>query len=116
VQRILVALVVLLTGSLFSCGGGGSQTTTPAPTPPPAPILVTVSGPTGVLNAAASRTFSATVTNTSNHAVTWSVVETGGGTITQEGVYTAPSLPGTFTVKATAQADNASSGTATVPW
>jgi len=32
--------------------------------------------------------------------VTWSVVETGGGTITDAGVYTAPAIDGTYHVKA----------------
>jgi hypothetical protein len=110
VQRIN-AFVVLLFGSLLGCGGGSQN----GSTAPPPPILVTVSGLSGTLNTGAFRTFSASVTNASNHAVTWSVVEAGGGTITQEGVYTAPSVPGTFTVKATAEADNTASGIATVP-
>jgi hypothetical protein len=110
-QRI-IALVVLLIASLLGCGGGSQNGPN---TPPPTPILVTISGPSGILNTGDSRTFSASVTNSSNHSVTWSVVETGGGTITQAGVYTAPSLPGTFTIKATAQADNTASGIATVP-
>jgi hypothetical protein len=108
---IAVSFLSLAASLLLSCGGGKSE----PPTPPPSPIAVTVSGTSGVLNTGATRKFSATVTNASNLAVTWSVVEADGGTITSDGVYTAPALPGTFTVKATAQADTSASGTAIVP-
>jgi len=47
--------------------------------------------------------------------VTWAVVETGGGTITAAGVYTAPALPGTFTVRATSAASSTASATMPVP-
>jgi hypothetical protein len=47
--------------------------------------------------------------------VSWAVVETGGGSITQTGIYTAPSTPGTYSVKATANADSNASATAAVP-
>ncbi|MET0401649.1 MAG: hypothetical protein ABW123_04560, partial [Cystobacter sp.] len=59
--------------------------------------------------------FSATVTGTSNTAVTWSVE--GGdanGTISSTGRYTAPGKTGTFTVIATSVADPAVQATATV--
>jgi hypothetical protein len=99
--------VILL--SLAACGGGGGSTTTP-----PAVIQVTISGPTGSLTTGTTRTFTASVNGTSNTAVTWSVVEAGGGTITASGVYTAPTLPGTYTIKATAQADGVSSSTVAI--
>ena len=61
--------------------------------------------------------FTATVTNTTNTAVTWAV--SGGsayGTIDQTGLYTAPSAvpAGPVTVTATSQADTTKSGNATV--
>lgn len=77
--------------------------------------VVTVSGPSGILNTGGTGTFTATVRGSSNTAVSWSVVEPGGGSITQDGVYTAPETPGTYTVKATSQADATASGTARVP-
>ncbi len=77
--------------------------------------VVTVSGPAGVLTTGGTGTFTATVRGSSNTAVAWSVVERGGGSITQDGVYTAPATPGTYTVKATSQADTTASGTARVP-
>ena len=102
---------LLLIGCLYGCGGSGS-TVTPPPTPK---VSVSISAPSGTLNAGASRTFTATVTNSSNTGVSWAVVETGGGSITQTGIYTAPSTPGTYSVKATAKADSNASATAAVP-
>jgi hypothetical protein len=99
---------------LFICVVLGSHCQTSSPTPS-SKVTVTVSGPTGPLDPLASRTFTATVNNTSNTSVTWSVVESGGGSITQSGVYTAPETPGTYTVKAVAQADSSASDTASVP-
>src|SRR5436305_7295843 len=102
---------LLLIGCFYGCGGSGS-TVTPPPTPK---VSVNVSGPSGTLNAGASRTFTATVTNSSNTGVSWAVLETGGGLITQTGIYTAPPIPGTYSVKATAQADSTASATEAVP-
>jgi hypothetical protein len=100
---------VLVASLLVACGGDSSG--------PPAgpPVTISIFAPSAPLNTGASRTFTATVSNTSNSSVTWSVVETGGGTITQAGVYTAPATPGTYTVKAIAQADANATATAPVP-
>jgi hypothetical protein len=106
--NIGVLLCVALT---VGCGGGGGTTTTP----PPAQVTVSIAGLSAPLNTSASHTFTASVKNSSNQGVTWSVVEAGGGSITQDGVYTAPATPGTYTVKATAAADATASGTAPVP-
>jgi hypothetical protein len=62
----------------------------------------------------ANQAFTATVTNTSNTAVAWSVEESAGGSITDGGVYTAPGLTGTYHVIATSQADMTKTGSATV--
>ena len=66
--------------ALAACGGGGSGS------PPPPPASISISGSSDILDAGASRTFTATVANAANTAVTWSVVESGGGTITTGGV------------------------------
>ncbi len=108
--RALTAPLILLALCSLRCGNGGG--TTPSVSPE---IAVTVIGSTSVLDTGASRTFTASVQNTSNTTVTWSVVEQGGGSITQGGVYAAPAIPGTYTVKATSQADPSASGTARVP-
>jgi hypothetical protein len=97
---------------IASCGGGGGGGA--SNTPPPAPIQVVISGPSGVLNTGATRQFTASVSGTSDMMVTWSVTD-GGGTITAAGLYTAPALPGTATVKATAHANGATFATVAVP-
>jgi len=102
--------ILLFAALLAGCGGGGSNST-----PPPAPVTVSVSGLSAPMNTGASHTFTASVKNSSNQGVTWSVIEANGGSITQSGVYTAPATPGTYTVKAAAQAHSSASGTAPVP-
>src|ERR1700686_1020214 len=96
--------VVVLVVSNFGCGGGTSSTSPP--------VTVTVVDRSGTLNTGSSFTLKATVHNASNSAVTWSVVEARGGSITAAGLYTAPATPGTYTVKATSQSDPSASGTA----
>ena len=61
-----------------------------------------------------SMQFTATVSGHSNTKVTWTVQESGGGTITQNGVYTTPNQVMTVHVTATSQADPTKSATATV--
>ncbi len=78
------------------------------------PIAVSVTPATTSVAPGGTAVFSATVTNTANKDVTWTVVSTGGGTITSEGFYTAPSTSGTYQVRATSVADVTKSGTATV--
>ncbi|WP_224247839.1 Ig-like domain-containing protein [Hyalangium gracile] len=59
--------------------------------------------------------FTATVSNASNPAVTWSVSEgAAGGSIEASGLYTAPATTGTYHVVATSVADPSRSATATV--
>ena len=58
--------------------------------------------------------FSAVVSGTANTAVTWSVVEAGGGIISAAGAYVAPNVRGTYHATATSQADVNQSATATV--
>jgi hypothetical protein len=84
--------------------------------PPPDPnIVVLVSPEEVVLNVGASRAFQATVAGTLHSAVVWSVQERfTGGVISADGVYTAPSIPGTFHVQATSVADPSKVGIATV--
>ncbi len=89
-------------------------TATVTVTAPPPVIAVSVSPATTTLVAGGTATFVATVTGTSNTAVTWSV-PAGAGTINAStGVYVAPATAGTYTVTATSVADGARRGTATV--
>ncbi len=81
------------------------------------PISVTVAPASATLLVGQTQQFTATVSNAVNPAVTWSVV--GAGTITQSGLYTAPSsVPGqpvdVYEVKATSIEDQTKSGSAPV--
>lgn len=69
-------------------------------TPPAASVVVN-----------GTQQFTATVTGTSNTAVTWSAT---GGSISAGGLLTAPSSTGTLTVRATSVADTTKSASATV--
>ncbi|MBX3737841.1 MAG: hypothetical protein KF715_14190 [Candidatus Didemnitutus sp.] len=80
----------------------------------PAPVTVQITPSTAQLNTGAAQTFSATVANSTNQNVVWSVVETGGGSITSSGLYTAPAVAGTYHVKAVAAADANASAQATI--
>ena len=103
----------VISGMFFdptSSGGGGTETVTVNPT-------------SANLNAAGTQQFTATVTNSANQTVTWSVsgvtptgASTGSFSGTVAGFYTAPAtvtVTETVTVKATS-ADGTASGTATV--
>jgi hypothetical protein len=78
------------------------------------PISVTVTPPYLGLLPGATQTFTATVAGTTNQSVTWKVVESGGGSISAAGLYTAPTSNSTFHVRAISQANTNSSGDATV--
>jgi len=78
------------------------------------PIAVSVSPTSAQVQAGATQTFTAVVTNSADQRVTWSVVESGGGSITSAGVYTAPATAGTYHVVATSVADSRRSATAEV--
>ncbi len=81
----------------------------------PQPVAIAINPKTPSLVTGATQQFTASVTNTANTAVTWSVQEgIVGGIITQAGVYTAPGSAGTFHVTGTSQADPTRSDTATL--
>ena len=115
-------LAVLATAALFclfvsSCGGGGGSSTAPPPI-----VVISISPTTASVMVDATKQFTATVSNTSNTGVTWSVNNTAGGnstlgTVSSAGLYTAPDLvpsSGSVTVTATSQADSTKSASATV--
>ncbi len=92
-----------------------SDVATVTVTGPPPVVTVAINPPTASINSCRSFTFGATVSGTSNTAVTWTVQEgAAGGTVTAAGVYTAPSTAGTYHVVATSQADATKSAVATV--
>lgn len=74
-------------------------------------VVVTVDPGSASVQKGATVQFSANVTGAGDTSVTWSA---SGGSINQNGLYTAGSSPGTFTVTATSVANPPASGTATV--
>jgi hypothetical protein len=102
----------------FGCGSAGGVS---SPPPPPPAILVTVTPANGSVVLGNQATFTASVTNTADTVVSWSVNTVLGGnstlgTITSAGVYTAPAdlpSPATVQVTATSHADQTKSGTGT---
>ncbi len=74
----------------------------------PAGANVTVSPTAAEMFGGGSATFKASV------AVNWKVAESGGGTVTSNGVYTAPSTPGMYHVIAVNQQAAAKTATATI--
>jgi hypothetical protein len=114
----LAAALAAGAGTL-GCGGGGAV----APPPPPPPsITVSVASTARSVLLGNQLAFTATVTNTTDNGVTWSVNNVAGGNatlgaITPAGVYTAPPdlpSPATVQITATSHADPTKSGSAPV--
>lgn len=77
-------------------------------------IIVTVEPAAASIMANGLVLCSASVAGVPNQAVTWSVQEVGGGTVTDEGIYHAPTTPGIYHVIATSVADTRRKAIATV--
>lgn len=108
---LLVADTITFTGTATL---KDNSTSCPALLPP---VGVTVSPSAAVLYGGKTQQFAATVTNTVNTAVTWSVSPSSAGSISSNGLYTAPSAittQQTVTVTATSQADSTKTASATV--
>jgi hypothetical protein len=88
------------------------KATAPVPAPTPA-VAITISPTTATLDACKGQVFTASVTNSSDTAVTWTVTEASGGTVTN-GAYTPPQTAGTYHVVATSVADNTKAAVATI--
>lgn len=109
----LATLLLLITGCGWSTDNAlGNHTTTTTTTSNDSGVTITAS--TASVAGGGTSTFSATVSGATDQGVIWSVVEPNGGSITQEGVYTAPQTAGTYHVRATSVADPSKSGTITV--
>ena len=95
---------------LAGCGGGGGGGGPVGP-----PVSVSVAPAAASVAPGATQTFTATVSNASNTSVTWSVQEgTAGGSVSSVGLYTAPTVTGTYHIVATSSADASKSGVAAV--
>ena len=90
-NKIKYLLIALLSLFMVACGGDNNDK----------PVNVSITPTTATIKVGEIQSFTATVTGTSNMAVTWSVEEMGGGTISTAGVYTAPATPGTYHIRAT---------------
>jgi hypothetical protein len=116
----LCATLLFFSFSLAACGSASSTGKTQPP--PAASITLAVSPSTANVRLGNSTSFSATVSGTSNAAVTWSVNDTPSGssaigTIDSSGKYTAPTSlpsPNTVTIKVTSSADTSKSSTSSV--
>lgn len=90
--------------------------------PPPPPVSISITPTNGSVQYGLHQTFTATVLNSTNTAVKWSVNGIQGGSstvglITPGGVYTAPAAPpgsSSVTIQATAAASSSATASATV--
>lgn len=106
-----IAGVVLLFW-LAGCGGGSDGG---KPQLPPGSVRLTVTPNSAVVITDGTKTFTASVVNTSNTAVTWSVQEgAAGGTVDASGKYTAPAAQGTYHINVVSQADSSKKVTITI--
>jgi methionine-rich copper-binding protein CopC len=78
------------------------------------PIIVTIRPGDIQVRPGDSQQFSVTVENAASNDVNWQVLEASGGTVTETGLYTAPSQPGVFTLQATSVSDATASDSITV--
>jgi len=108
VKRLLVpfAIVPLIWGSLL-VGQAGTLTRL-------AKIAVSITPSEVTLLAGETHSFSATVTGAEDKAVIWAVDGKNGGTITNLGLYTAPTIQGLYHVTATSKANPEKKAVATV--
>ena len=108
--------------ALLQAGCAAVRSGTKTQQPPPAQIQVSVSPNPANVRAGSSQQFTATVTGTTNSAVTWSVnnVANGNsttGTINSSGMYAAPASlpnPNTIAIQATSSADSSASGSSSI--
>jgi hypothetical protein len=107
-------LVPVLTGLALLTACSSASVTPSGPDVPPG-IRVDVTPRDPQVPYGTSTTFAAAVSGTANTAVTWTVVQAGGGTINPTtGLYTAPSATGTFSVVATSVAQPTATGSSSV--
>src|SRR5258708_2116412 len=115
--RLLTVALFFISASLITflingCSRGMVSASSPALTiTVAAPVAVSITPQSAEIGASGTQQFAATVTGTTNVAVTWSVDGVAGGnaqfgTISATGLYTAPSIAGNHTITATSVADS----------
>jgi hypothetical protein len=103
-----VVIIAILLAPFFFVTGCGTKT-------PPLPVTLQLTPGTSSLVVGGSQTFSATVSNSTNTGVLWSVQEgAAGGSISASGVYTAPLKAGSYHVVATSMADATATASASI--
>ena len=96
---------------------GATSTATSATITLMPPVSVGITPSTSMLTAGQSQQLTASVSNSSNVSVEWTISPAGTGSITPEGLYTAPgsiSSEETVYITATSQADSARSASVTI--
>jgi hypothetical protein len=121
ISNAAIPRLVLLISSLIAGCGGGTAPVQPSPqspptaTPGPLNISVIISPSSVGIKLGSTWSFGATVINSANAAIKWSIQEnSAGGAISDAGVYTAPAVDGVYHVVATAEADPTKNAIATV--
>ena len=99
--------VLVMIGSTIALAGCGDGQMNNA-------VVVTVHPKSIGVARTRTQQFTCTVTGATDTTCTWSVTEANGGTITGDGLYTAPGSAGTYHVVASSRTSPASSDTATV--
>ena len=123
-RHSLPLVFLAVAAALAGCTGTTKSSPASNPITPPSgsSVTVVVSPASANVRAGATKSFSATVTGSSNTSVTWQVNGVAGGssasgTISSSGVYTAPSTvpsSNTVTVRAVSSADANAAGSSAV--
>src|SRR5215831_19846381 len=120
---LLLAAVAALPIAQCGCAGGSTASPpTPPSTPPTSPISIMIAPQAATLFLGQTQSFAATVSGTSNAAVTWQVNGIAGGNstvgqVSSAGLYTAPGTmptPASVTLTATSAADATASASVIV--
>ena len=92
-RSIVIGTCALLSIAAAGCGGGSSGSSS---NPPPTNVSISISPSSATIGFGSTAQFTATVSGSTNTAVTWTVTDVNGGTsnvgaISSAGLYTAPS-------------------------
>jgi hypothetical protein len=109
-MRLFLAITVLVTMvALCNCGGGSQPQATVVP------ISLAIAPSTATLDQGATQQFTVTTTGGSQSGVVLAIQEgASGGTLSAQGLYTAPAAAGTYHVIATSTADSSKTTSAAI--